>query len=157
MWVTDRSSDAKIKRSDLTKHYCNCENITDCLNLLANGHKKLAEKFSSKIKIPVFLRFISSVYSKILILHKIYDIEITEGLLQLSNNTATRGHSLKLSSQPSRIEIRRNSFSVRVVKPWNSLPQEVVMSPSVKAFEARLDRFWKDQPMMFDYKEELRL
>jgi len=39
----------------------------------------------------------------------------------------------------------------------SSLPQEVVMSPSVKAFEARLDRFWKDQPMMFDYKEELRL
>ena len=91
------------------------------------------------------------------ILHKIYDIEITEGLLQLSNNAITRGHSLKLSSQPSRIEIRRNSFSVRVVKPWNSLPQEVVMSPSVKVFEARLDRFWKDQPMMFDYKEELRL
>ena len=64
------------------------------------------------------------------ILHKIYDVEITKGLLQLSNNTTTRGHSLKLSSQPSRIQIRRNSFSVRVVKPWNSLPQEVVMSPS---------------------------
>jgi len=31
------------------------------------------------------------------------------------------------------------------------------MSPSVKAFEARLDGFWEDQPMMFDYKEELRL
>ena len=91
------------------------------------------------------------------ILHKIYDVEITEELLQLSNNTTTRGHSLKLSSQSSRIEIRRNSFSVRVAKPWNSLPQEVVMSPSVKAFEARLDRFWKDQPIMFDYKEELRL
>jgi len=59
------------------------------------------------------------------ILHKIYDVEITEGLLQLSNNTKTKDHSLKLSSQPSRIEIRRNSFSV---KPWNSLPQEVVMS-----------------------------
>ena len=73
------------------------------------------------------------------ILHKIYDVEITEGLLQLSNNTTTRGHSLKLSSQPSRIEIRRNSFSVRVVTPWNSLLQEVVMSPSVKSFEARPD------------------
>ena len=66
-------------------------------------------------------------------------LEITEGLLQLSNNTTTRGHSLKLSSQPSRIEIRRNSFSVRVVTPWNSLLQEVVMSPSVKSFEARPD------------------
>ena len=29
------------------------------------------------------------------ILHKIYDAEITEGLLQLSFNTTTRGHSLK--------------------------------------------------------------
>ena len=31
--------------------------------------------------------------------------------------------------QPSRIEIRRNSFTVRVVKPWNSLPEEVIMAP----------------------------
>jgi len=86
----------------------------------------------------------------------IYDAEFMEGLFQLSNNT-TRGNSLKLSSQPSQIEIRRNSFSVRVLEHWNSLPQEVVMAPSVKTFEVRLDRFWKDQPMMFDYKEELHL
>jgi len=44
-----------------------------------------------------------------------------------------------------------------VIKPWNSLPEEVVMSSSVKMFEARLDKFWKDQPMKYDYKEELRL
>jgi len=41
-----------------------------------------------------------------------------------------------------------------VFKPWNSLPEEVVI---VKEFEARLDNTWKDQPMKFDYKEELRL
>ena len=40
---------------------------------------------------------------KIGLLHKIYDIEITERLLQLSNNTTTRGHSLKLCSQPSSV------------------------------------------------------
>ena len=34
------------------------------------------------------------------ILHNIYDIEITQGLLQLANNTRTRGHSLKLVTQP---------------------------------------------------------
>jgi len=28
---------------------------------------------------------------------------------------------------------------------------------SVKMSEARLDKFWKDQPMKYDYKEELRL
>ena len=91
------------------------------------------------------------------ILHKIYDIEITQGLLQLTNNTRTRGHSLKLVTQPSRIEIRCNSFTVSVVKPWNSLPEEVIMAPTVEAFESRLDKFWRNQPMLFDYKEELRL
>ena len=91
------------------------------------------------------------------ILHNIYDVEITQGLLQLANNTRTRGHSLKLVTQPSRIEIRRNSFTVRVVKPWNSLPEEVIMAPTVKAFESRLDKFWNNQPMLFNYKEELRL
>jgi len=44
-----------------------------------------------------------------------------------------------------------------VVKPWNSLSNEVVTAPNVKAFEARLDNFWKDQPIKFNYKEELRL
>ena len=30
------------------------------------------------------------------------------------------------------------------------------MAPTVEAFESRLDKFWKNQPV-FDYKEELRL
>ena len=52
---------------------------------------------------------------------------------------------------------QENSFAVRVVKPWNSLSNEVVTALSVKAFEARLDNFWKDQPVKFNYKEELHL
>jgi len=91
------------------------------------------------------------------ILRNVYDPEITKGMLQLSNNTRTRGHSLKLCAQPARRDIRKHSFVVRVIKPWNSLPEEVVMSSSVKMFEARLDKFWKDQPMKYDYKEELHL
>ena len=31
------------------------------------------------------------------------------------------------------------------------------MSPGVEASEARLDKFWNDQPVKFCYKEELRL
>ena len=91
------------------------------------------------------------------ILDHIYDKDITEGLLHLSQNTTSRGHSMKLSMQLSRPDIRKNSFAVRVVKPWNSLSNEVVTAPSVKAFEAKLDNFWKDQPAKFNYKEELRL
>ena len=39
-----RSSYVKIKLNDLTKHYYNCENITDCYNLLVNNHKNLSLK-----------------------------------------------------------------------------------------------------------------
>jgi len=62
-----------------------------------------------------------------------------------------RNHSLKVSSQSSRLELRRNHFSVRVVKPWNELPEAVVCSPSVKVFESRLDKLWKSQPVGFGY------
>jgi len=48
-----------------------------------------------------------------------------------------------------------------VVKPWNSLPEEldVVMSPGtgIKEFEAGLGKFLNDQPMKFCYKEELHI
>jgi len=44
------------------------------------------------------------------ILHGIYDRDITEGILQLAQNTRTRGHSLKLTTQSSRLELRRNCF-----------------------------------------------
>jgi len=52
------------------------------------------------------------------------------------------------------LELRRKSFSVRVVRPWNALPESVVSLPSVKAFESRLDEVWKNQPIRFNYKEE---
>ena len=37
------------------------------------------------------------------ILHNIYDKEIITGILNLLNNTSTRGHSLKLTTQRSRL------------------------------------------------------
>jgi len=77
--------------------------------------------------------------------------------LQLSNVNTTRGHSLKFVAQQSRLEVRRNSFAVRVVKPWNTLPEDVVMAPSVKMFESRLDKFWNNQPVKFNHKQELCL
>jgi len=66
-------------------------------------------------------------------------------------------NSLNLVTQSSRLELRRNSFSVRVIRPWNALPESVVSSPSVKAFESRLDEVWKNQPVRFNYKEKLQL
>jgi len=90
------------------------------------------------------------------ILHNIYDKDITCDILHISRNT-TRGHSLKPSTQPSRLDIRKYSFAVRVIRPWNSLPENTVSALNVQTFESRLDKAWNDQPIKFNYKEELRL
>ena len=38
-----------------------------------------------------------------------------------------------------RLDIRKISFTVRVVRHWNRLPSDVVNAPSLESFKARLD------------------
>ena len=58
------------------------------------------------------------------------------------NSQVTRGHSLKLVKEFSRTDIRRFSFSQRVVNEWNSLPEWVVSSNSVLSFKVNIDKFF---------------
>ena len=54
----------------------------------------------------------------------------------------TRGHCLKLATTRSRLELRRNFFSQRVVSHWNKLPTHVVEADTVNSFKNRLDKEW---------------
>jgi len=60
---------------------------------------------------------------------------------ELSDNARNlRGHSKKISVKRSRLNVRKFFFSQRVVPQWNSLPETVVIAPSMNTFKNRLDK-----------------
>ncbi len=70
------------------------------------------------------------------------------------NNRTSRGNRFKLYHRRAKNDLRKYSFSLRVTKMWNDLPDCVVAAPSVKSFEKRLDKYWKDQEIKYDYKAD---
>ena len=61
------------------------------------------------------------------------------------NTTAynLRRHSKTLFKRRSRLELRKNFFSNRVVNHWNSLDEETISAVSVNSFKNRYDKFMK--------------
>ena len=55
------------------------------------------------------------------------------------SSTGLRGHSLMLFKERSRLVLRKQTFTQRVVDSWNSLPENVVNAPSINAFKRRFN------------------
>ena len=67
----------------------------------------------------------------------------------------TRGNKYKLIKDSFRLDIRKYSFSARIVNIWNSLPNQVVDVNTVNLFKTRLDKFWRFQNVVFDFTADL--
>jgi len=53
-------------------------------------------------------------------------------------NSSTRGHSLKLKKNCSRVNCRVFSFANRCIDVWNNLENDIVTAPSLYLFKVGL-------------------
>ena len=69
----------------------------------------------------------------------------------------TRGNKYKLTQHHCHYDLRKYNFTNRVIPIWNSLPtgNHVVSAETVNTFKQRLDKFWIDQDVMYNYKADL--
>ena len=58
----------------------------------------------------------------------------------------------------ARTQLRKYSFAMRGVKYWNSLPEKIVTSKTLNTFKNRLDKYWKDQDLVYeDFKADIKV
>ena len=67
-----------------------------------------------------------------------------------AKRTSPRGQQEKLYPQQSHLDLRKYSFTVRVTKYWNELPEDVINAPSINSFKNRLDKHYDQNPLKYD-------
>ena len=75
--------------------------------------------------------------------------ELSEDLIR------TRGNRYKLIQHHCHYDLRKFNFTNRVIPIWNSLSDCVVSAETVNTFKNRLDRFWSNQDVLYDYRADL--
>ena len=58
---------------------------------------------------------------------------------KLKEGSRTRGHKAALVKEQCRLDMRKYSFSQRVINEWNKLPNDCVNASSVNMFKSRID------------------
>jgi ribonuclease P/MRP protein subunit RPP40 len=67
----------------------------------------------------------------------------------VAHDSRTRGHSLKLSRQHCKRDIRLHFFSERVIGCWNRLDETTVSAPSLNSFKSRLANYRRNEKGLF--------
>ena len=55
----------------------------------------------------------------------------------------------------SKYDLCKFCFANRIVNIWNSLPSYVVSAETVNYFKTRLDRFWLNQDIIYNFHSEI--
>ena len=67
-----------------------------------------------------------------------------QDLFSITPECRTYNNGLKLKEARFQLNIRKNFLTVRAVRQWNQLPQEVVSAPTLEAFKKNLDNHLAD-------------
>ena len=86
------------------------------------------------------------------IFQQIDDIHINK-ILPIASFNKTRNQDFKLRHRYCKKDIRKYTFSFRVVDLWNSLPTEIKNAPSLNSFKNRLDKNKKLSELFYDFDE----
>lgn len=134
------------------------ENVQRRATKLIPGMQNLSyEDRLKKLNLPTlkYRRIRGDMIEIFKILSAKYDKRVSDFIPLHKSERYTRGHQYKIKKEQIRLNVRKNSFVCRSVDLWNSLPPTVVGAPTVKAFEARLDKLWRDQPFRYNWEADL--
>ena len=52
-------------------------------------------------------------------------------------------------------DVRKYCFTNRIVNTWNGLPNWVISAKTTNTFKNRLDKFWQNQEIIYDFQAQL--
>ena len=70
---------------------------------------------------------------------------VTEESFFQRRTSTTRGHSLKLFKERTRLDVAKYYFGNRTCNMWNALTEEVIQAKTVDEFKGKLDKNLKSR------------
>jgi len=67
----------------------------------------------------------------------------------------TKGNKFKLIQHHCHYDLRKFNFTNQIIPIWNSLSNHVVSADTINTCKDRLDKFWANQDVLYDYKSDL--
>ena len=126
------------KKADITS----IENVQKRATKMLPTLKNLTyEERLRALKLPTlrFRRLRGDMIETFKILKGIYDRKVTEDLFELNQESKSRGHTLKIRKQRSRLNVRKFFFTNRIVDIWNNLKEEIVSAKNLNTSKNKQD------------------